>query len=369
MTAPAVPPLTDQPVGKPLLLRGPLAETDLLPHSLDFQARVGRPVGPADTDATPCVVVLTRTADREIDELSVRLAALGIPLLRPDSDRCAGQSISYDLDAEVLITPGGAFSPRVGWRRYFQTSALPAATEPRLAAYARDQWLPWADTVLAGPSARVVNPAAAPDRVTQLVHARAAGLKTPATLVTTTPADAVRLIPGAGDLIVKTLGEHFVEPAPGRVTGIAPRRVSRNELAAEGGVELAPVLVQELIPCARELRIYAVAGELIAFAVRHRSPEARWTDLDRVRAAAVPVPRGLARPLHALRRRFALDVAAFDVLDAPGGPVFLEVNAACDWLWCEAAAGCAPVTTAVLTFLADAFRDAITTTTSRRNER
>ena len=262
MTAPAVPPLTDQPVGKPLLLRGPLAETDLLPHSRDFQARVGRPVGPADTDATPCVVVLTRTADREIDELSVRLAALGIPLLRPDSDRCAGQSISYDLDAEVLITPGGAFRPRVGWRRYFQTSALPAATEPRLAAYARDQWLPWADTVLAGPSARVVNPAAAPDRVTQLVHARAAGLKTPATLVTTTPADAVRLIPGAGDLIVKTLGEHFVEPAPGRVTGIAPRRVSRNELAAEGGVELAPVLVQELIPCARELRIYAVAGEL-----------------------------------------------------------------------------------------------------------
>ena len=162
MTAPAVPPLTDQPVGKPLLLRGPLAETDLLPHSRDFQARVGRPVGPADTDATPCVVVLTRTADREIDELSLRLAALGIPLLRPDSDRCAGQSISYDLDAEVLITPGGAFRPRVGWRRYFQTSALPAATEPRLAAYARDQWLPWADTVLAGPSARRRQPCRRP---------------------------------------------------------------------------------------------------------------------------------------------------------------------------------------------------------------
>ena len=56
-------------------------------------------------------------------------------------------------------------------------------------------------------------------------------------------------------------------------------------------------------------------------------------------ARAVPTPPELERPLTRLADTWNLDVAAFDVLDTEDGPVFLEVNPACDWLWSERLAG------------------------------
>lgn len=341
--------------GAPLLLRAPLAETELAARSRDFQVRLGRPAVSGRDGAIPCVVVLTRTADGEVDELSLRLAARGIPLLRFDIDRCASEPLSYDLERDVLVTGGGEFRPRVAWLRYFQPSAASVTGEPRAAAYTRDQWLPWPAAVLASRSPRILDGAGAPGRVSQLVHARAVGLRTPATIVTTEPAHAARRIPGDGDLLIKTLGEHFVEPVPGRLAGIAPRRLSRQELAAETVPEPAPVIVQELVPYTRELRVYAVGERTLAFAVTRHAPEDRWTRANGVRAEAVSLPSSLERSLRALGRRLGLDIAAFDVLEAPGGPVFLEVNAPCDWIWCEALAGCAPVSGAVHSLVAAAF--------------
>jgi len=345
------PPMT----AAPLLLRAPLAETDLAPRCLDFQVRVGRPALIGADGAAPCVVVLTRTADREIDQLSLRLAARGIPLLRLDSDRAGAEPVSYDLERDVLCTPDGDFRPVVAWARYFQPSAVAVGGDPRAAAYARDQWLPWARTVLASPAATVLDGPGAPDRIAQLVLARAAGLRTPATMVTTAPAQAARRLPGDGDLVVKTLGEHFVEPVPGRLTGIAPRRVTRAELAAEAAPEPAPVIVQELVAATRELRVYAVGARLVAFAVTRGAPEERWADGGGLRATTIHLPSALAWTLRALVRRLGLDVAAFDLLDTPTGPVFLEVNAPCDWLWCEAPAGCTPVSAAVRALVGDRF--------------
>src|SRR5215204_4183371 len=80
---------------RPLLLREPLHRSSLSAESLDFQVRVGRPDPSERGPQTPCVLVLTRTADREIDELSLALAAAGGPscgstVTAPRTTTCAG---------------------------------------------------------------------------------------------------------------------------------------------------------------------------------------------------------------------------------------------------------------------------------------
>jgi glutathione synthase/RimK-type ligase-like ATP-grasp enzyme len=333
-----------------VLLRRPTHETTLVPASYDFQARVGRPRMHDDDGCTPCVVVLSRTADRELDELSLRLAADGVPMLRMDSDRLQGQDVCWDLERDVLVTGGRSFSPRVCWVRYFAPSAIPAVSDVRLAAYMRDQWPSWVYVLLAARGAHAVNAATGrwtPNRIEQIAEARSVGLRTPTTVVATSLAAAARRIPGEGDLLVKSLGEHFVEPVPGHLTGLAPRRVGRHESMSSAVVEPAPVIVQEFLHCERELRIYAVGGAFVTFAVHRPSPESLWTEPERLRACVVRTPDALAQPLRRLVSHWDLDVAAFDFLETPGGLVFLEVNVACDWLWCESLAGASPVSTAV----------------------
>ena len=188
----------------------------------------------------------------------------------------------------------------------------------------------------------------------QLAAAVGAGLRVPTTMITTDLAEAARSIAGDGDLVVKTLGDHFVETVPGRLDAVLPRRVARRDLV-DRPTEPAPVLVQEFVASTRELRIHAVGEHLVGFEVAKPSPEAPWTEPDSVTARAIVVPEHLRAPLHRLMTRLRLDVAAFDVLETDDGPVFLEVNPTGDWLNFESRAGVAPVTAAVVDLLTDRF--------------
>lgn len=342
---------------EPFLLRGAAYESVAARTSRDFQARVGQPSIVDDDGFAPCVLVLSRAADREIDELSLWLAASGIPLVRLDADRCVGLDLQW-LPHERLVTLSGkTFRPRVGWLRYFDPAAIdPTAADPAPAdaatgrgAYTRDQWSACAAALTATAAPRAVNAGARPghpDRIAQLAAARRAGLRVPATVVATSLADAAAALPGP-EFIVKSLGRHAVETPPGRLRGVFPRRVAGRALAAERTGEPAPVLLQQYLRAPRELRIYVVGGQLIGYAVTRPSPEALWTDPAAIGVRPHGVPDQLAGPLRALADGFGLDVAAFDLLDTVDGPVFLEVNAECDWLWAEKAAGDGAVSAAV----------------------
>ena len=345
----------------PLLLRGPLHESAQPPVCRDFQARVGRPAVGARGGPQPCVLVMTRTADREIDDLSLRLAAAGIPLLRLDSDRVGSQALLWDPAECLLISGEGLFRPVVSWLRYFSPGSMPVGAGLEPACYQRDQWNSWAPMLLSPDGVSVLNRSTgpgSPDRVTQLAEARAAGLRTPATVVTNAPWAAARQLPGSGDVIVKALGEHYIEPRPGHLVGLAPRRVSRAALMQGNTVEPAPVMVQEFLPSSQELRVYIVGGELITYAVIKPSPESLWEGDPAVYARTVPTPPDLERPLARLADTWGLDVAAFDLLDTPDGPVFLEVNSACDWLWSERLAGDAAVSRRVTELVSRRFEAA-----------
>jgi hypothetical protein len=346
--------LTTATGSAPLLLQAPPHNEHASPHSRDFQSRVGRP-STHSTDPEPCVVVFTRAVDREIDYLSLRLASKGIALVRVDSDRCAATDIAWLPTEGVLSWEGRRYRPLLSWLRYFDTAALtPTGTETET-LYAREQWGALALAMNAA-APRAVNAAARPgqpDRVTQLAAARAAGLRVPRTVVTANLAAALDLLPDTADVLVKSLGRHAVEPQPGRLRAILPTRVSRAELPAR--TEVAPVLVQEFVPAARELRIYAVGGTFFGFAVSRPTPQSLWTNPGDIAAEPWAVPEHLAAALHRLTERFELDVAAFDLLDTPEGPVFLEVNPEFDWLWTEHLAGSAETSAAILTLITTLF--------------
>ncbi|GAA3026637.1 hypothetical protein [Streptosporangium longisporum] len=82
-------------------------------QSLDFQSLVGRPAR-YDDDCIPCVLILTRADDREADHISLRLAAAGIPLLRIDSDRCAGTELVWDV-FRGIVHVGGTTRRKAKW--------------------------------------------------------------------------------------------------------------------------------------------------------------------------------------------------------------------------------------------------------------
>jgi hypothetical protein len=275
-----------------------------------------------------------------VDELSLRLAVRGVPMLRLDSDRAAGLELTWDVTDSVVETPDGRFAPRAVWLRHFSGASVPSRGVGGLDDYVREQWVAWSRMLLAEERFEVVNGTvehAPPDPVAQLAAARQVGLRVPA-------ADR---IPGDGDLLVKTLGGQFVEPVPGRLRALLPRRLSRAHLRSVQAVEPAPVMVQEFVPSARQLRVYSVGGELIGFEQSAHRPDAPFSDTVQRSVAATSVPDGLREPLEILTRRWGLDVAAFDLLDTTDGPVFLQVDTACDWLALERRAGVTSVTDAV----------------------
>lgn len=344
---------------QPLLFGAPGRARRASTQSLDFQGRLGRPPAGDPHGPVPGVLVLTRAADREVDELSLRLAVRGVPMLRLDSDRAAGLDLTWDVLDGVVETTEGRFEPRAIWLRYFSGASVPSHGSGGLDDYVRQQWVAWSRMMLAVERCQVVNRAATharPDRVAQLAGARRAGIRVPATVVTSRPSTAADRIPGDGDLVVKSLGLHFVEPVPGQLRTLSPRRMSRAHVRAARVAEPAPVMVQEFVPCARELRVYAVGGELIGFARSAPRPDAQFGDEEDRHVVPVPVPDELRRPLESLARRWQLDVAAFDLLETSDGPVFLEVDTACDWIGHERRAGVSSVTDAVAGLLERNFR-------------
>lgn len=349
----------------PFLLRTRHPITELQPHSRDFQVRVGRPRRqPIPADAPACVLILTRTADQEIDELSLQLAARGIPMVRVDADRCTQAPTLWDPVAGTLQFDGAEYRPVVSWRRYFDAQAVrqPATVwqggQRLVTQYTQDQWSAWGHA-MASSAIRHINRSAAvlpPDRLTQLRAAAATGLRTPATIITSTPAIAAERIAGSGDLLLKSLGHHAVEAQPGRLQGVYPRRVTRDALRTTEFAEPAPVLVQEFIEAERELRVYIVGGEMFAYAVTRPSPESLWTAPDSIKVQPWELSFDTELALWRIAAALDLEMAAFDLLDAVDGEVFLEVNTHCDWLWSERKSGVSAVSPAVTTLIEDLFQ-------------
>ena len=333
--------------GSALLLDADAPEVLIPTRSRDLQVCFGCP----GTGRARAVVICTRADDPDTDELSVRLAAAGVALVRIDIDRPCDADLHWD-GRELLIELGERrFEPAVVWLRHFAAAALPTAgLEACAAQHAREQWAAWCVNLAPLPHAAVVNAGArtfdAPNRVAQLAYAEARGLSTPQSVVTCDPAAALAALAGDGDLLVKAIGPHYVELPAGRARSLLPRRLGRAEFA-RAGRQSAPLLVQHYVAHEHELRVFCVAGRTFAFRVVKPAPDAYGRDPDAVSVAACELDGATAAQLAGFMADAGLEIGAIDLLSTPDGYVFLEVNASGSWAWFEQRTGSTLVSDAI----------------------
>jgi hypothetical protein len=348
-----------QPIGRhtPLLLQGQDYVLRLSVAARDFQEQIHKLdlVDEGDGNPEPCVLVLARSADMEMNELSIALAERGVRMARLDVDRCLDLSLTIYPDAPLIELGRWMLRPLLVWRRHFELTALPTDPGTLFGAYAVDQWRSVADWITNRTDWAQVN--AVPfgrrlDRLTQLTDAASFGLTTPRTVVTTQPG---RHRPGGGRCIVKTAGRHLVERTSGVQHGLFPRPLDTHR--AGFAPEPAPVIVQQYLDADHELRVFVVAGEVIAYRVDKLDPAQLWVDPDAVEVCRTELPAALRETLAALTRYWRLDVVAFDLLVRGDDTVFLEANVNCDWQWFERRSGEPAVSTAVAAWVASRFEE------------
>lgn len=168
----------------------------------------------------------------------------------------------------------------------------------------------------------------------QLPAARAAGLRTPRTLITNDPAAARRFITevGLGRVICKAFSATL---ANWRET----RLVTDAELAVLDRVTLAPVIFQEFVPAAVDLRVTVVGDDVFPAAVHSQAvpyPLDFRLHLDTVPIEPTTIPADVAAALHRLLDRAGLRYGAVDMRLTPDGEyIFLEINPAGQWLFVD----------------------------------
>jgi len=154
--------------------------------------------------------------------------------------------------------------------------------------------------------------------------------------------------------VVKAVGPHFCEPEPGRALALIPRRMSRAAFAALPAQD-APLLVQEPIEHVRELRVFVVGEQCIAYALLKPSLDAPVRAPEAIAVQPARLPGGVAARLLGLVADLGLQVAAVDLLDTGAELVFLEVNASGSWRWFEYRTRTTAVSEAVAAWIAEHF--------------
>jgi hypothetical protein len=339
----------------PLLLQKQRIIYSLAPQCNDFQAIVGHS-GQDNRSSRPCILILTRSADREIDELSLELAALNIPVIRLDSDLCLGQEVCWDTSANTIVTKQGTFTPILCWLRYFTADSIQESSEDFVDKYVRNQWKALTGALLESLKDRQINSAikhGEVDRISQLLYAKEQGLIIPKTVVATRLDLAASALGNPDKIVVKSLGDHYLELQAGQLWGLFPVIVETKDLQSEN--EPAPFIAQEYIAGFREIKIFVIGLNFFAFSINKNSIDGEWSDFDNLQAEPIPLIEELTMPLLSLMDHWSLDIACFDFIETNSQFVFLEVNTMCDWLWIEGITKSRSISVAIFNLLVESF--------------
>jgi MvdC family ATP-grasp ribosomal peptide maturase len=297
------------------------------------------------------VLLLTHSADFYTVELvGEALSRRGARAFRLDTDRFpsavklsarAGNDRAVHLITDACAQVSSA-EVRAVWLRKLWTPRMDADLDERF----REMCVRESVAALEGfldalHGARWVNEMqrerAAENKPRQLRLAAQAGLRIPRTLVTNDPG-ALRQFyeETAGQVVAKLL-----RPLTAGMNADSPfvytSRVREEDLAAAGTLRHSPMVFQELIPKASELRVAWVAGEAFAGALDASGSSRGQTDWRRAAPEEchwrrTELPAEVLRGLRALMSELGLAFGAIDLIYTPAGEyVFLEVNPGGEW--------------------------------------
>ena len=192
----------------------------------------------------------------------------------------------------------------------------------------------------------------------QLRLAARAGLRVPRTLVTNDPAAARQFFAETGGQTVAKLLRPISVSMDASKPFVYTNRVREEDLAGAEALRHSPMVFQELIPKAYELRVACVAGEAFAGALDASGTSRGHTDWRRAapeecRWQRAQLPAEVATGLQTLMLELGLVFGAVDLICTPAGEhVFLEVNPSGEWGMLERDLGL-PISEAIAAALLD----------------
>jgi glutathione synthase/RimK-type ligase-like ATP-grasp enzyme len=180
----------------------------------------------------------------------------------------------------------------------------------------------------------------------QLALAARLGLAVPETQITDDPQEIRDLHEHwGGAMVAKLVGGQVVMPGSEEPYVVFTTPVSAEDLSSEEALGACPAIYQRRVEKAFDLRVTVIGERLYACRIDAEQEQGAALDwrLGGLQAAAissVQLEDGVASRCLALMRALNLDLAGLDFIVTPEGEtVFLEVNAAGQWLWVQQATG------------------------------
>lgn len=288
--------------------------------------------------------------------LRERLEQRDVEVMRFDTDRFPteaqvafaqagdGEAIQLRSDGqEVRIEADDA----IWYRRANWAGKLPKDMDPQLRSGCVGESKALLLGMLAAAPCFVLDP---PDLVRTRGHkpqqqrlARACGLETPRTLMTNDPEQAREFIASCpGGAIAKMLAAFPIYDERGEEQVVFTTALTEQHLAELDGLRYSPMVFQEKIRKALELRITVIGSRMFVAAIDSQATEGAEIDW-RERGVTLlrswmpyTLPVEIERSLELYMDRIGMQYSAIDIIVEPDGRhVFLEANPAGECWWLE----------------------------------
>jgi hypothetical protein len=318
------------------------------------------------------VLIISKPEDEHVDRLTGLLHQAGAETILLASNEM-GEEVG------VGIGVGGNTSSRrwltVGRRSldwatvgavWYRRAGLPALREDHLSGgtFPEGEWGVLLDAVFAlgGPTRWVSHPdlvRRSSHRPLQLARANVLGFRVPLTLVTSNPAEVRSFVERFdGPTVVKPIDADWVySSAESSVIRALTSSLGGPDPGDEPGARPAPLMVQEEVESAYEVRVHVVGQRMLAVKIEGQArtgPVGTWGQHRPPRERCTPynLPARVERRCAELARSFGLELAAIDLIRSRDGEyVFLEIDGSPDFLWLEDRSG-VPVSAALADLLA-----------------
>ena len=324
------------------------------------------------TTARDAVLLLTHSGDfYTIDLVAQALARRGSRPIRFNTDLFPSSiklsARAGDERSACLLTEAGeqisAAEVRAVWARQLWSPRLAVDLDERYRAMCVAESIAALEGFLdAFHDARWINnlqrQRAAENKQRQLRVAARVGLRVPRTLVTNDPAAARQFFAETQGQTVAKLLRPIAVSMDAATPFVYTNRVREEDLAGAETLRHSPMVFQELIPKACELRVACVAGKTFAGALDASGTSRGQTDWRRVAPEdchwqQAQLPAAVAGGLQSLMSELGLVFGAVDLICTPSGEyVFLEVNPGGEWGMLERDLGL-PISEAIAAALLD----------------
>jgi hypothetical protein len=235
----------------------------------------------------------------------------------------------------------------VWFRRFFPTVPPATVTDASDRRFIMREWNQLVLGAFDSISARFVDAPTATGSATkprQLALAHRAGLRVPATLITSSATRAKEFVASHDNRVIhKTLTAPMDAFFETKLWGT-------DEESVVDDLAIAPTILQEYIEGELEVRVTIVGEQIFAASYRPASLDGRLDGIAPYTAHTLPL--AVEAGLHQIMRELSLTYATGDIrITSNGEYVFLELNPQGQYLWIEIQTG-QPITHAMAEFLA-----------------